>query len=168
MPREEPFSTEQDELIARHHRLSAARRLWAGKRGDAPMPRAVDLTPADIPQILRPWAMQTSVQWGTGGEEEPGGVPPCDFRYDWVGSGMIGMARRDYTGCLFSELEHTRADSRVWQDRVAVATMRRPLLAIPPYTGGNHTVSRAIALHLPLEGEDGRVGVILTVTAFES
>ncbi|WP_207458554.1 hypothetical protein [Azospirillum sp. SYSU D00513] len=158
---DDPLPSDELDLIARSFRLSAAYGLWKEKRGARPMPPAADFAPATLPVVLAPWVTLTRVLRDAAGRA-------ADFRYDWIGPSLVRMSRRDFTGFHFTELEHTRPDSQVWKDRTAVVETGRPLLTVPPYTGGNHAVRRAMGIHLPLSEDGERVDVILTIVTYET
>ena len=158
---DDPLPSDDLDLIARSFRLSAAYGLWKEKRGTRPMPHVADFDPAGLPVVLAPWLTLTRVIRDADGTA-------VDYRYDWIGSSLVRMSRRDYTGFRFTELEHTRPDSQVWKDRAAVVETRRPLLTVPPYTGGNHAVRRTMGIHLPLSEDRERVDAILTIVSYET
>ena len=143
------------DLLRTQPLLAAAHRLWDAMRGDRPMPGPGDLDPVGLPLDLLPWSILTDVL-------EEG----RDFRYAMLGSAITQMARRDFTGLRFSELDHIRPGSQLWTQRMTVVEMGRPMLVSPPYTGPKGDVRRVYDLHLPA-GDGGRVELIWTVVAYD-
>jgi hypothetical protein len=134
--------------------VSAVFEYWQDRRAGRSMPARRDLDPLDIPKLL-PWLMLTDVL-----------RKPLDFRYRLIGTGVAARARRDYTGCRFSELPHASPSSRIWQDRAQVVESCRPVFVAPPYTGGDETVKRVSGIHMPLSEDGETVNMILTVVSF--
>lgn len=130
-------------------------RYWESKLAGRAMPARRDLDPIDIPRLL-PFLILTDVI-----------ADPLDFRYRLIGTEVVSRARRDYTGRLFSGMDHTGPESRVWQERQSVVETGRPYLATPPYAGRDDTVSRVVGIHLPLSDDGRQVNMILTAVHFE-
>lgn len=134
--------------------VSAVFDYWQGKRAGRRMPARRNLDPLDIPRLL-PWLMLTDVL-----------RDPLDFRYRLIGTEVAARARRDYTGCRFSELAHAGPSSQIWKDRVQVVESRQPVFVTPPYTGGDEAVKTVSGIHMPLSDDDETVNMILTVVSF--
>ncbi|WP_207456665.1 hypothetical protein [Azospirillum sp. SYSU D00513] len=144
------------DVLREHPMLDQAYQFWKARSGERAMPHETDLDAVALPLELMPWSILTEVL-----ETER------DFRYALLGSAIIQMARRDFTGCRFSELDHIRPGSQLWTQRATVANLGQPMLVSPPYTGPLGDVRRVYDLHLPLSADNGRVGMIWTVVAFE-
>jgi len=133
--------------------LRAGVSYWEGKCAGRRMPLVSDIDPLEMPFYLLPWLILTDVL-----------RDPLDFRYRLIGSGIVQMSRRDYTGQRFSELPHAGPGNQVWEHRATVVQTCKPLFTAPPYTGPIGSVRKISGVHLPLGDEN--VVMILTAVVY--
>lgn len=138
--------------------LPALRRLvgyWAGKRGDAAIPRRADIDPVDIPTVLPDLWMIDVV-----------GSPPR-FRYRLVGTRIATRVDHDPTGKWveeafprFGESGHQQAAARVVETGVPCVYSGPPLMASDPDI---YRVQRAT---LPLRLSGDHTEILLGLSLF--
>jgi hypothetical protein len=138
-----------------HERLAAALAYWEGKRAGRRLPSRRDIDPLlEIPRLL-PWVILVDVL-----------KDPLDFRLRIIGQEIVDRARRNFTGCRFSELPHAGPESLLWKHRALVVETREPLVGSLPYVGPQDRIGGVSELFLPLSMDDCAVRMILSVVVF--
>ena len=116
---------------------------WRGKVVDGRLPGRSDIDPVDIPRLM-PHAVILDIRR----------QPEMDFRYRLVGTYVAENLFKDHTGSWFSEIEHQKAPSTIWQNCCRVVESGRPSLPGTPYIGPNQSFKEVEDVILPL-AEDG-------------
>ncbi len=140
----EPAFLNEDPVRFESSVVELGHAYWRSKVVGTLLPARSDIDPAEIPRLL-PNVMLLDVQRS----------PEWNFRYRLVGTRVVEHLFRDYTGSWFSEIEHQRPPSRVFDNCRRVAETGRPLLANTEYVGPHQGFRRAEDVMLPL-AEDGR------------
>lgn len=146
--------TEALNAVLRYESLRTALAYWKSKRDGRPMPARRDLDPIEMPRLL-PWVILIDVFHD-----------PIDFRYRLIGTEVVAIARRDFTGSRFSDLDGKGPDSVVWDNCLTVVRTRAPFSRLPPYEGPRDDLHGGQNLLMPLSSDGGRVDMIFQVVAF--
>ena len=94
--------------------------------------------------------------------------PEFDFRYRLVGTNVTEHHFRDYTGSWFSEIDHKKAPSQIWQNCKSVAETGRPHLDGTPYEGPHQGYRDTEDVILPLAEDGHTVDTLLAFICFTS
>ena len=148
--------TDTDAIAAtlRYDCLRQALAYWESKRRGRRMPARRDLDPIEMPRLL-PWVLLLDVL-----------RDPLDIRYRLVGTEVVAIARRDFTGARFSALPGKGPDSVVWDNCMTVVRSRAPFSRLPPYEGPRDDIERGQNLLLPLSSDGVDVDMIFQVIAY--
>ena len=61
--------------------------------------------------------------------------PELNFKYRLIGTYVAENLFKDYTGCWFSEIEHQKAPSQIWQNCCQVVEIGEEFKAGTPMSG---------------------------------
>ena len=78
---------------------------WRSKFNEGRLPSRSDINPIDIPRLM-PHAVMVDVKR----------EPEYDFRYRLIGTYVAEHLFTDHTGSWFSEIDHQKAPSQIWQN----------------------------------------------------
>lgn len=143
------------ESVLRYDSLRQALAYWNSKRRGRRMPARRDLDPIEIPRLL-PRIILTDVL-----------RDPLDFRYRLIGTEVVAVARRDFTGSRFSELSGKGSDSVVWDNCLTVVRTKAPFSRKPPYVGPRDDLHSGQNLLMPLSSDGQEVDMIFQVIAYQ-
>lgn len=130
---------------------------WRSKTTEGRLPSRADIDPIDIPRLMQ-HVILADVQ------REPG----FDFRYRLIGTNVAEHLFKDYTGSWFSEIDHQKAPSQVWQNCKHVAETGEAFLARPPYVGPHQGYRITEDIILPLAEDGITVDTLLVFICFTS
>ena len=143
------------ESALRYDSLLQALAYWDSKRRGRPMPARRDLDPIEIPRLL-PRIILTDVL-----------RDPLDFRYRLIGTEVVAVARRDFTGSRFSEMAGKGSDSVVWDNCLTGVRTKAPFSRKPPYVGPLDDLHSGQNLLMPLSSDGQQVDMIFQVIAYQ-
>jgi len=141
--------------VLRYDSLRRAFAYWDSKRCGRRMPARRDLDPIEIPRLL-PWVILIDVI-----------LDPLDFRYRLIGTEVVAIARRDFTGARFSALEGKGPESTVWDNCLTVVRTCAPFSRRPPYVGPRDDVHSGQNLLMPLSSDGETVDMIFQLIAYQ-
>lgn len=128
---------------------------WRTKIIDGRLPRRSDINPAEIPRLM-PHAILVDVKRG----------PEPDFRYRLIGTYVAENLFKDHTGAWFSEIEHQKAPSQIWQNCCKVAETGEPFIANTPYVGPHQEYRLVEDVILPLADDGQTVDCLLVFVEY--
>ncbi len=128
---------------------------WKSKSAGGRLPSRADIRPSQIPRLL-PNIILLDVVRG----------PELDFRYRLIGTRVVEHLPSDYTGLCFSEIDHQRPPSQIWENCRKVAETREPFFARTPYVGPQSEFRRAEDLILPLANDGTTVDTLLVFVEY--
>lgn len=117
---------------------------WRSKIVDGRLPGRSDINPIEIPKLM-PHVVLVDVKR----------EPEFDFKYRLIGTYVAEHLYKDHTGSWFSEIEHQKAPSQIWQNCCQVAETGTAFAAETPYVGPHKGFRRVEDVILPL-ADDGR------------
>ena len=123
---------------------------WRSKFKDGRLPSRSDIDPIDIPRLM-PHVVMLDVQR----------VPDFDFRYRLIGTYVAEHLFTDHTGSWFSEIEHQKAPSRIWQNCKQVVDTGEAFLANTPNVGPHQGYRRVEDVILPLAADGITIDTLL-------
>ena len=141
--------------VLRYDSLRRGLAYWHSKRRGRPMPARRDLDPIEIPHLL-PWVLLIDVL-----------CDPLDFRYRLIGTEVVAVSRRDFTGFRFSELAGKGPESVLWDNCLTVVRTRAPFSRRPPYIGPCDDVLSGQNLLMPLSSDGETVDMIFQLIAYQ-
>lgn len=128
---------------------------WVSKCVDGRLPSRHDINPLEIARLM-PHVAILDVRH----------EPELDFFYRLQGTYIVEHLYSDHSGKWFSEIEHQKAPSRIWQNCVKVVETRAPLLANTPYVGPQRSFRDLEDLILPLSSDGRTVDNLLVFVRF--
>tara|TARA_R110002110_G_scaffold214748_1_gene428557 strand:+ start:774 stop:1259 length:486 start_codon:yes stop_codon:yes gene_type:complete len=117
---------------------------WYAKIRDGALPRRTDIDPVEISGLM-PHAVLLDVKR----------EPEFDFRYRLIGTYVSENLYKDHTGSWFSEIDHQKAPSRIWQNCLHVVESGEAFKADTPYVGPHQGYRQVEDIILPL-ADDGK------------
>jgi hypothetical protein len=133
--------------------LGGALAYWRKRRGDRPMPARRDFDPAEVPSLL-PHLQLIDIVAGR-------------FRYRLVGTELVQMFGRDYTGEFADELFHGPRSQMICEVYSAVCEARQPMFLRNRYLTTKNLDLIANRLYLPLSEDACQVNMILGAMTFD-
>lgn len=130
---------------------------WHGKIVDGRLPSRSDINPVDIPRLM-PHAIILDIRR----------EPELDFRYRLIGTSVAENLFKDHTGAWFSEIDHQKAPSQIWQNCRQVAESGEAFLADTPYVGPHQGFRRVEDVILPLADDGSTVDSLLVFVSYMS
>lgn len=130
---------------------------WQSKVLDGKLPSRADIDPIDIPRLM-PHVVMVDVKR----------EPEYDFRYRLIGTSVVENLYKDHTGSWFSEIDHQKAPSQIWQNCRKVAESGEPYLAGTPYVGPHQGYRRVEDVILPLADDGVTVDCLLVFIGYMS
>ncbi len=143
------------ESVLRYDSLRRALAYWDSKRRGRRMPARRDLDPIEIPRLLSQIILTDVLR------------DPLDFRYRLIGTEVVAVSRRDFTGFRFSELAGKGPDSVLWDNCLTVVRTRAPFSRRPPYVGPRDDVHSGQNLLMPLSSDGETVDMIFQLIAYQ-
>ena len=137
--------------------VQAGYSYWHAKRGDGRLPRRSDIDPAEIARLM-PHAILLDVKR----EAE------LDFKYRLIGTYVAENLFKDHTGSWFSEIEHQKAPSKIWQNCCRVVETGEAFKPGTPYVGPHHGFKRVEDVILPLADDGQTVDCLLVFVHYMS
>lgn len=128
---------------------------WRSKLRDGRLPSRSDIDPIDIPRLMQHVIMVDVKR-----------EPEFDFRYRLIGTYVVEHLFKDLTGSWFSEIEHQKAPSQIWQNCMRVAESAEPFLAGTPYVGPHQGYRIAEDIILPLADDGVTVDTLLVFICY--
>ena len=130
---------------------------WRSKLVDGRLPRRSNINPIDIPRLM-PHAVMLDVKRD----------PEFDFRYRLIGTYVAEHLFTDHTGSWFSEIEHQKPPSQIWENCKRVAESGEAFLAATPYVGPHQGYRRVEDIILPLAEDGETVDTLLVFVCYTS
>jgi hypothetical protein len=132
--------------------LAAALAYWRGKRRGRSMPSRRDIDPIEVPALL-PHLQLVDIVGGR-------------FRYRLVGTELVTVFGRDYTGMFPDELFPGTRGQMICEVFAAVRKARKPMFLRNRYLTAKHWDLEASRLLMPLSDNDREVNMILGALTF--
>ncbi|WP_162200120.1 PAS domain-containing protein [Kiloniella spongiae] len=130
-----------------------AHKYWLTKcRGEA-IPSREDISPAEMVAFL-PNILLLDVQ-----------DEPLDFRFRLVGTRIVPLLSRDYTGEWMSAIDILKAPGTVWENCSRAVESAEPVYAFTPYVGPKKDVLDVEDLILPLASDGKNVDMLMVILA---
>jgi hypothetical protein len=123
---------------------------WRSKVIDGALPRRSDIDPVEIPRLM-PHVVMVDVKRGS----------ELDFRYRLIGTYVAESLYKDHTGSWFSEIEHQKAPSQIWQNCCQAVETGRAFISGTPYVGPHQGYRRVEDVILPLADDGETVDCLL-------
>lgn len=123
---------------------------WRSKMIDGVLPCRSDINPVDIPRLM-PHVVLVDVKH----------APELDFRYRLIGTYVAESLYKDHTGSWFSEIEHQKAPSQIWQNCAHVVETGKAFISDTPYVGPHQGFRRVEDVILPLADDGENVDCLL-------
>lgn len=123
---------------------------WHSKKAGGRLPRRVDIDPVEIPRLM-PHVVLLDVRR----------EPETDFKYRLIGTYVAENLYNDHTGSSFSEIEHQKAPSQIWQNCCRVVETGDAFIAGTPYVGPHQEFRRVEDVILPLADDGETVDCLL-------
>ena len=123
---------------------------WRSKMIGDRLPRRSDIDPVEIVRLM-PNALLIDVRR----------EPELDFRYRLIGTTVAENLYKDHTGSWFSEIEHQKAPSQIWQNCCRAVETGQALLPGTPYVGPRQGLTRVEDVILPLADDGHTVDCLL-------
>ena len=136
-------------------RVRAALEYWERKRAGRAMPMRRDLDPMEMIPFL-PFVMLIDVL-----------SDPPDFRYRLLGTEVVAISRRDWTGLRLSEIPDKGPGTVVWSNYETVVATRAPFSRVPPYVGPQDRMRGCENLLMPLSEDGECVSMIFQVIDYQ-
>jgi hypothetical protein len=133
--------------------LGGALAYWKQKRGGRRMPARRDFDPAEVPTLL-PHVQLIDLVGGR-------------FHYRLVGTELVQMFGRDYTGTFPEELFPGTRGRMICEVYTAVREARQPMFLRNRYLTTKNLDLLANRLYLPLSEDDCEVNMILGALTFD-
>ncbi len=130
-----------------------AHEYWLAKCSGEALPSREDISPAEMVAFL-PNILLLDVQ------EEP-----LDFRFRLVGTRIVPLLSRDYTGEWMSSIDILKAPGTVWQNCSRAVELAEPVYAFTPYVGPKKDVLDVEDLILPLASDGQNVDMLMVILA---
>lgn len=130
---------------------------WRSKMAGSRFPARADVNPVDIPRLM-PHVVMVDVKR----------EPEFDFRYRLIGTYVAEHLYNDHTGSWFSELEHQKAPSQIWQNCKTVCETGQPMHANTPYVGPHRGYMQVEDVILPLADDGKTVDTLLVFICYSS
>jgi hypothetical protein len=128
---------------------------WRSKLTPGRLPNRADINPIDIARLM-PHVVMVDVKR----------VPEFDFRYRLIGTYVTEHLFADHTGSWFSEIEHQKAPSQIWENCKRVAESGEAFLAATPYVGPHQGYRQVEDIILPLAEDGHTVDTLLVFVCY--
>ncbi|KKJ78778.1 hypothetical protein WH95_01550 [Kiloniella litopenaei] len=147
------YSTKMLNVKYRAIASDLAYKYWLSKcRGDA-IPSREDISPAEMVSFL-PNILLLDVQ-----------KEPLDFRFRLIGTRIVPLLNRDYTGELMSTIENLKSPNSVWKNCCKAVERAEPVYAFTPYVGPKKDILDVEDLILPLASDGKNVNMLMIILA---
>jgi hypothetical protein len=137
------------------HVLAEGFAYWKSKSAGGLLPARADIKPTQIPRLLPNIILLDVLR-----------EPELDFRYRLMGTRIVEHSSADYTGRRYSEIEHQRRPSVIWENCRRVVDRSEPLYARTPYTGPQSEFRRLEDVILPLADDGVTVDTLLVLIKY--
>jgi|TARA_B110000467_G_C17998915_1_gene304388 hypothetical protein len=94
--------------------------------------------------------------------------PELNFKYRLIGTYVAENLFKDYTGCWFSEIEHQKAPSQIWQNCCRVVEAGEAFKAGTPYVVPHQGFKRGEDVILPLADDGHTVDFLIVFVDYMS
>jgi hypothetical protein len=128
---------------------------WRSKFNEGRLPSRSDINPIDIPRLM-PHAVMVDVKR----------EPEYDFRYRLIGTYVAEHLFTDHTGSWFSEIDHQKAPSQIWQNCKHVVESGEAFLAATPYVGPHRDYRQVEDVILPLAADGIIIDTLLVFVCY--
>lgn len=135
-------------------RLRELHAYWDDRRAGKPMPSRADIDPLDIPRLL-PHLILVDVAPGTK-----------RLRARLVGTKVVEMYGRDYTGEYFDEIDFGHRRAAIEHDYVTCLETRQPYVSEHSFWTTGGALFRSERLILPLSDDGTAVSMLLSALDF--
>ena len=137
--------------------VQAGYSYWHSKRVGGRLPRRADIDPVEIARLM-PHAILLDVKR----------EPELDFKYRLIGTNVAENLFKDHTGSWFSEIEHQKAPSEIWQNCCRVVKTGEAFKAGTPYVGPHQGFKRVEDAILPLADDGHTVDCLIVFVHYMS
>lgn len=137
--------------------VQAGYSYWHAKMIGGRLPCRADIDPVEIARLM-PHAVLLDVKR----EQE------LDFKYRLIGTYVAENLFKDHTGSWFSEIDHQKAPSQIWQNCCRVVETGEPFKAGTPYVGPHQGYRRVEDVILPLADDGHTVDCLLVFVQYMS
>ncbi len=90
---------------------------------------------------------------------------PLDFRFRLVGTHIVPLLARDYTGEWMSSIDILKAPGTVWGNCRKAVESAQPVYAFTPYVGPKKDILDVEDLILPLASDGQSVDMLMVILA---
>ncbi|WP_417454664.1 PAS domain-containing protein [Kiloniella sp.] len=130
-----------------------AYKYWLSKCQGGTIPSREDISPAEMVPFL-PNILLLDV------ENEP-----LDFRFRLIGTRIVPLLKRDYTGELMSTIDNLKSPNSVWKNCCKAVDLAEPVYAFTPYVGPKKDILDVEDLILPLASDGKNVNMLMIILA---